>query len=67
MVDIPNVFIQMPIPYKDADERIIMKVRGALVDILVEMDPNPYGPNVVYENSKKVLYLVALRAFYGLL
>ena len=36
--DIPNAFVQTEIEEAIVGERIIMKIRGALVDILTEMD-----------------------------
>ena len=67
--DIPNAFIQALIPDddKDGNERIVMKITGQLVDALVEIAPEVYGPFVVYENGKKVLYVQVLRALYGML
>ena len=38
--DIPNAFIQAPMPEKD--EMVIMKITGKLVDILVNMHPEEY-------------------------
>ena len=35
--DIPNTFIQVPMPEKD--KKVIMKIMGKLVDILVNMHP----------------------------
>ena len=46
---IPNLSIQTPIDRKPGKDKIIIKVRGILADILVQMDPGKYGPNVVYE------------------
>ena len=65
--DIPNTFIQAAMPRGRNHERIIMKITGVVVDVLVEMDPAIYGPHVVYEKGKKVLYVVVLRAIYGML
>ena len=66
--DIPNAFIQTKMPdVKDGEERVIMKITGVLVDLLVEMSPEVYGPHVVFENGKKVLYVQVLRALYGML
>jgi hypothetical protein len=45
----------------------MMKIRGALVDILVEMSPETYKDFVVYEKGQKVLYVRMLRALYGML
>ena len=66
--DVPNAFIQtnMPEP-KDGEEPVIMKITGVLVDLLVEMAPEVYGPYVVYENGRKVLYVQVLKALYGML
>jgi hypothetical protein len=38
-----------------------------VVDILIQINPEIYGPYVVYENGKKVIYLQVLRALYGML
>ena len=66
--DVPNAFIQTLMPETNAgDERIIMKITGVLVDILVQLSPETYGPYVVFENNRKVLYVVVLRAIYGML
>ena len=66
--DVPNTFIQTEIPNAEqAEERIIMKITGVLVDYLVDIDPAEYGPKVVYEDGKKVLYLEVLKAIYGML
>ncbi len=66
--DVPNAFIQAFLPdIKDGEERVIMKITGVLVDLLVEMEPETYGPYVVYENGQKVLYVQVLKALYGML
>jgi len=66
--DIPNAFIQASLEnLKDGDEKVVMKVTGMLVDLLVKVAPDVYGPFVVFENGRKVLYLQVLRALYGML
>jgi hypothetical protein len=66
--DIPNAFIQALMPeVKDGDERVMMKITGVLVEMLVELNPQLYGPHVVYEKRGKVLYVRVLRAIYGML
>ena len=66
--DVPNAFIQAKIPpEKRADEKVIMKITGRLVDYLVEIAPKTYAKYVVYENGRKVLYVEVLRALYGML
>ena len=65
--DIPNAFIQAHVPESPDGERIVMKIRGVLVDWLIELDPSSYSQFVVYENGKKILYVEILRAIYGML
>ena len=64
--DVPNVFVQTNVPsQKDTGEkadRIIMKIRGVLVDMLVEMDPTIYTDFVIEHNGNKVLYVQMLKA-----
>jgi hypothetical protein len=65
--DVPNAFIQTELPRKAGDERIIMKITGELVDLLVQAAPEVYADFVVYENGEKVIYNEVLRALYGML
>ena len=65
--DIPNAFIQTDLPApQDGEARVVMKVTGLLVDYLIEIDPE-YRDYVVFDRGKKVLYLVILKAIYGML
>jgi hypothetical protein len=65
--DIPNTFIQALLPKKDPGEGgVVMKITGVLVDMLVNINPELYGPAVVLENQKKVLYVEVLKAIYGM-
>jgi hypothetical protein len=63
--DVPNAFVQTEIDRGGV--RIIMKIRGPLVDMLLEIDQTTYQDYVVYENGKKVLYVRMLKALYGML
>ena len=65
--DIPNAFVQTEIDQKDNEERIMLKIRGILVDMLVEISPETYQDYVINENGSKVLYLTVLKALYGML
>ena len=56
-MDVPNAFIQTILPPKDDGERVIMKIRGKLVDWLVEIEPTAYLSLLVSENGSKVIYL----------
>ena len=44
-----------------------MKITGVLVDLLVDIAPEIYGPHVVYEKGHKVLYVQVVRALCGML
>ena len=52
---------------REKEDQIIMKIRGKLVEWLVEIAPETYQEHVVIENGVKVLYLEILRAIYGML
>ena len=67
IMDIPNAFIQAGIPKRKKGDRIIMKIRGRLVDWLIEISPETYQDKVVVENGVKVLYLEIVRVIYGML
>ena len=65
--DIPNAFIQTLMPeVKEGQERVTMKITGLLVDYMIELDPS-YRNYVVMEKGKRVIYVVILRAIYGML
>ena len=50
--DIPNAFIQAEMPdISDGEERVTMKITGVLVDMLVQLSPEIYGPYVVFEKQ----------------
>ena len=66
-VDIPNAFIQTEMPeVKEGKDRVIMKITGLLVDYMIQLNPM-YRDYVVYENGRRVIYVVILRAIYGML
>ena len=69
IADVPNAFVQtnMPPEMLSKGSRIIMKIKGVLVDILYAMDPMEYGNYIVYEFGEKVLYLVLTKVLYGML
>ena len=54
-------------PKKAGEDRVVMKITGVLVDMLVELDYEKYAHLVVYENGKKVLYVIVEKALYGML
>jgi len=67
-MDIPNAFIQTELPQPEkGDDRVIMKITGELVNVLVKLNPDTYEGYLVYENGRKVIYVVVLRAIYRML
>jgi len=68
VVDIPNVFVQTVANEEDTEHRVIVRIRGPLVDILVSRAPYVYGPYVTVTMNKsgqKVLIVECLNAIYG--
>ena len=63
IVDIPNAFVQTEME----GEKVIMKVRGKLAEMLVKIAPKLYRPFITIENGKSVLYLELMKALYGML
>ena len=65
-LDVPNAFVQTPMPKtKPGEDRTLMRLEGELVDELLKIDPERYGPYVVYEKGRPVLYVELLMAIYG--
>jgi hypothetical protein len=67
--NIPNAFVQTDIEDKNhiKGQQIIMKIRGPLVNMLVDVEPKVYEDFVAYEGKDKVLYVKMLKAIYGML
>ncbi len=64
IVDIPNAFIQTVV--EDEKDRALIQIRGPLVDILVSIAPDVYGPYVtIGKKGKKQLLVQYLTALYG--
>ena len=51
----------------DMDELVHVRFTGKMVDLLLEIDPEMYGPCVVIEKGEKVIYIELLKARYGTL
>ena len=63
---IPNAFVQTVVSEEDADHRVIVRIGGPLVDILVSIAPDVYGPYVsTTKNGQKVLIVECLNAVCG--
>jgi hypothetical protein len=66
--NIPNTFIQADLLKKEpGEDRVMMKITGVLVDMLVDINPELCSPAAVLENCKKVIYVEVLKAIYGML
>ncbi len=64
VVDIPNAFIQTRI--EDEKDMAIIKIRGILVDMLLDVAPEIYTPYVtVDKKGVKQLIVQCLNAIYG--
>ena len=66
-IDILNAFIQTPMEQSEGADKIYMKIRGPLVNMLVNLDPITYKESVMYKNGKEILYVHILKAIYGML
>jgi hypothetical protein len=65
-IDAPNAFIQTDMEKIDGN-RVIMKIHGPLVEMLVSLSPELYSPFVTEEQSDPILYVELLKALYGTL
>ena len=61
--DIPGAYLQANLNVGDDMERVILKLTGFFVGIMSQINPG-HIVNVIYENSKKVLYMAILKAIY---
>jgi len=62
MTDIPGAFM-----HAEINEEIYIRLEGTMADLLIQVDPKKYGPCIVKENSKNVIYLLLRNALYGTL
>ena len=62
--DVPNYFLKTPVPQDERDERIIMNILGAIVDILCEKIPEIYEPYVRFDkkNGEQIIYVRMLKS-----
>jgi hypothetical protein len=59
-VDLPGFFLQT-----DQDEKILLKVTGAVALLLVESEPSKWRKHLRKENGKYVIYVLCKKAIYG--
>ncbi len=63
IVDIPNAFIQT-VMEKD-DDKVVMRIRGHMADVLVKIAPRVYGPYVsTNKQGRKQILVECLHAIY---
>jgi hypothetical protein len=73
VVDISNAFVQTVLSKEDAEHCVTVHirgplVRGQLVDVLVLIAPDVYGPFVsTTKTGQKVLIVECLNAVYGMM
>jgi hypothetical protein len=60
VLDVPGAFMQA-----DMDELVHVRFTGKMVDLLMEIDQNMYGPCIVKEGKETVMYVELLKALYG--
>ncbi len=66
VVDIPNAFVQTVVSNEDKEHCVIVCIWGPLVDILVSLAPELYGPYVTTNTKgQQVLIVECLNAVYG--
>jgi hypothetical protein len=66
IVDIPNAFIQTVV--EDNVDKVVMRIRGHMVDVLVKVAPKVYGPYVLTDKQgRKRLLVKCLNAIYGIM
>ena len=53
VIDIPNAFVQTEME----GDRVIMKMRGKLAELLVEVAPEVYRDFIVVQRGQTILYL----------
>jgi hypothetical protein len=64
VIDVPNAFIQTIV--KEKGRRVIIRIRGMLVDILVKIAPEVYLPYVTTDKKgNKQILVECLNAIYG--
>jgi hypothetical protein len=60
--DIPGAFMQ-----SNMKGKVVMKLEGAMAEVIVKMDPKQYTKYVKKENGKDVIYIILAKALYGTL
>jgi hypothetical protein len=65
-VDIPNAFVQTVVADEEEDYRVIVRLRGRIVDILCEIASETYLPFVTAnKKGERILIVQCMNALYG--
>jgi hypothetical protein len=68
VANIPNTFSQNVVSGDNAEHRVIVRIQGPLVGVLVSITPDVYGPFVTTNRSgQQVLIIECLNAVYGMM
>jgi hypothetical protein len=64
IVDIPNAFIQTGM--EDDEDKVVMRIRGHMADVLMKVAPKVYGPYVATDKQgRKQLLVECFNAIYS--
>ena len=64
IIDIPNAFIQSRV--ENEEDMLTIRVRGIMVDVLLGIDPEVYGPYVITDKKgNQSLILTCMNVIYG--
>ena len=66
MVDMPNAFVQTKLEKGPDQKKIVMRLRGAVAEMMVRCAPEVCKPHVVFENGQKVICVESSKALCGL-
>ena len=66
--DVATIDIETTFLHIEKDKEIIMKLRGKMVELVVQLEPSMYQKYVTTgSNGEPILYLNLLKKLYGLL
>ena len=65
--DTPNAFTQAKLNRKHGQARVIMKIAGVLVELLMKKAPHIHEGSTMMEHRKKVTHSNVLKEIHGML
>jgi hypothetical protein len=65
--NIPNAFVPTDFEQKSNGKKTTLKIRGTIVDMLVDIFSHNYLDFVRYKGTQEVLYVKMLKALYRML